>query len=155
MATIALPDGRDLELKVSGPEDGPVIVFHHGTPGASTPLPAHVEAAASRGHRFVTTSRAGDAAPTRDPGRSVADVADDTAAVLDHLGVETCLVMGWSGGGPHALACGVLLPERVRGVTVIAGVAPYDADGLDYMTGMAPENVEEFGAALEGEERLR
>src|SRR5215213_586741 len=47
MATIALPDGRDLELEVSGPEDGPVIVFHHGTPGASTPLPAHVEAAAT------------------------------------------------------------------------------------------------------------
>src|SRR5204863_5967915 len=135
-----------LGLELSGPGDGPVVLFHHGAPGASTPLRAHVEAAAARGHRFVTTSRAGYAASTRDPGRDVADVAADTAAVLDHLGVETCLVMGWSGGGPHALACGVLLPEQVRGVTVIAGVAPYDADGLDYMTGMAPENVEEFGA---------
>jgi pimeloyl-ACP methyl ester carboxylesterase len=155
MATIALLDGRDLELEVSGPEDGPVIVFHHGTPGASTPLRAQMEGAAARGHRFVTTSRAGYAASARDPGRSVAHVAADTAAVLDHLGVDTCLIVGWSGGGPHALACGALLPDRVRGVTVIAGVAPYGADGLDFLAGMGPENIEEFGAALEGEEKLR
>jgi pimeloyl-ACP methyl ester carboxylesterase len=63
--------------------------------------------------------------------------------------------MGASGGGPHALACGVLLPDRVRGVTMIAGVAPYDADGLDFLAGMGPENVVEFGAALEGESSLR
>ena len=155
MPTITLPDGRSLELEVSGPADGPVILFHHGTPGASTPLPAHVRAATARGHRFVTTSRAGYAASTRAPGRTVADVVADTASVLDHLGVDTCLTMGWSGGGPHALACGALLPDRVRGVTVIAGVAPSDADGLDFLAGMGPENVEEFGAALQGETQLR
>ena len=155
MSTITLPDGRDLELEVNGPDQGPIIVSHHGTPGASTPLPAHVREAAARGYRFVTTSRAGYAVSTRQPGRSVADVAADTAAVLDHLGVDTCLTMGWSGGGPHALACGAVLPDRVRGVLVIAGVAPYDAEGLNFLAGMGPENVEEFGAALAGEETLR
>jgi pimeloyl-ACP methyl ester carboxylesterase len=155
MPTISLPDGRALELQVSGPEDGPVIVFHHGTPGSSIPLPVHVRAAAARGHRFVTTSRAGYAASARDAGRSVADVVADTAAVLDHLGVDHCLTMGWSGGGPHALACGALMPDRVRGVTLIAGVAPYEAVGLDFLAGMGPENVDEFGAALEGEASLR
>jgi len=155
MPTISLPDGRDLELELNGPDEGPVIVFHHGTPGASAPLPAHVQAAATRGHRFVTTSRPGYGVSTRQPGRSVADVAADTAAVLDHLGVDSCLTMGWSGGGPHALACGALLPDRVRGVLVIAGVAPYDAAGLDFLAGMGPENIEEFGAALAGEETLR
>jgi pimeloyl-ACP methyl ester carboxylesterase len=155
MPTITLPDGRDLEVEVHGPDTGPVIVSHHGTPGASTPLPAHVRAAAERGHRFVTTSRPGYSVSTRQPDRSVADVAADTAAVLDHLGVDTCLTMGWSGGGPHALACGALLPDRVRGVLVVAGVAPYHADGLDFLAGMGPENVEEFGAALRGEAVLR
>ena len=93
MPTITLPDGRDLELRVAGPDDGPAIVFHHGTPGASIPLPAHVRAAVDRGHRFVTTSRQGYALSTRQPGRSVADVAADTTAVLDHLGLDTCLTM--------------------------------------------------------------
>jgi pimeloyl-ACP methyl ester carboxylesterase len=75
--------------------------------------------------------------------------------VLDHLGVDTCLVAGWSGGGPHALACGALLPDRVRGVLCIAGVAPYGVDGLDFMAGMGEDNIEEFGEALKGEESLR
>jgi pimeloyl-ACP methyl ester carboxylesterase len=155
MPNLTLPDGRDLELLVAGPDDGPVIVSHHGTPGSAHAFPAHVRAAAERGHRFVTTSRPGYGTSTRQPGRSVADVAADLSAVLDHLDVDTCLTMGWSGGGPHALACGALLPERVRGVLVIAGVAPYDAEGLDFLAGMGPENVEEFGAALEGEDALR
>jgi pimeloyl-ACP methyl ester carboxylesterase len=130
-------------------------VYHHGTPGAGTLLPAHVRAAAARGYRLATFSRPGYGASSRRPGRTVADVADDVTAVLDQLGVDSCVTMGWSGGGPHALACGVLLPDRVRGVLVIAGVAPYSAEGLDFLAGMGPENVEEFGAALEGEEALR
>jgi pimeloyl-ACP methyl ester carboxylesterase len=75
--------------------------------------------------------------------------------VLDHLGVDTCLVAGWSGGGPHALATGALLADRVRGVLCIAGVAPYDAEGLDFLAGMGADNIEEFGAALKGEDALR
>jgi pimeloyl-ACP methyl ester carboxylesterase len=65
------------------------------------------------------------------------------------------LISGWSGGGPHALACGALLPDRVRGVLTIAGVAPYDAEGLDFLAGMGGDNIEEFGEALKGEEPLR
>jgi pimeloyl-ACP methyl ester carboxylesterase len=59
-------------------------------------------------------------------------------------------VLGWSGGGPHALACAALMPDRVRGTALIAGVAPYPAEGLDFMAGMGAENVEEFGAAITG-----
>jgi pimeloyl-ACP methyl ester carboxylesterase len=155
MPLISLPDGRDLEVEVTGPDGGPVLLFHHGTPGGSEQMRALVREAHVRGHRLVTSSRAGYGASTRQAGRSVADVAADTAAVLDHLGVDTCLVAGWSGGGPHALACGALLPDRVRGVLCIAGVAPYDADGLDFLAGMGDDNLEEFGEALKGEEPLR
>jgi len=73
---LTLPDGRELELRVAGPDDGPVIVFHHGTPGSSHPLPAHVRAAAERGHRFVTTARA-DERPTF------------ARIIRAHLGVDT------------------------------------------------------------------
>ena len=43
---------------------------------------------------------------------------------------------GASGGGPHALAIGALLPELVTGVAVICSLAPRDASGLDYLAGM-------------------
>ena len=81
------------------------------------------------------------------------DVAADIEAVLDGMEVSRCLVAGWSGGGPHALACGARLPAAAA-VLVIAGVAPYGADGLDWMAGMGEDNVVEFSAALAGEHEL-
>lgn len=78
----------------------------------------------------------------------------DTAAVLAAIGAERCLIAGWSGGGPHALACGARLGAAAA-VLVIAGVAPYGAEGLDWMAGMGEENIAEFSAALRGEDELR
>lgn len=155
MTTLTLPDGRDLEVEVSGPADGEVLLFHHGTPGASRQPETVARAAKQLGLRLVTYSRAGYGESSRRPGRRVADVAEDMAAVLDYLGVARCLTGGWSGGGPHALATGALLPDRVAGVLCIAGVAPYDAEGLHFLDGMGEENIEEFGAALKGEGPLR
>jgi pimeloyl-ACP methyl ester carboxylesterase len=155
MTLIDLPDGRDLEVEVSGPDGAPVLLFHGGTPGGSAQLAPMARGAHARGLRLVTLSRPGYGASTRRPGRTVADAVDDAALVLDHVGVDTCLVAGWSGGGPHALAIGALLPDRVRGVLCIAGVAPYDAEGLDFLAGMGEDNIEEFGAALKGEDALR
>jgi pimeloyl-ACP methyl ester carboxylesterase len=108
----------------------------------------------AHGLRVVTTSRPGYGDSSPQPGRRVVDVAADIEAVLDGIGASRCLVAGWSGGGPHALACGARLPA-VAGVLVIAGVAPYEADGLDWLGGMGEDNVAEFSAALRGEDDLR
>ena len=129
-------------------------MYHHGTPGAAIPVRALERAAHARGLRLVTTSRPGYGASSRQPGRGVVDVAGDTTAVLAAIGAGRCLVAGWSGGGPHALACGARLGAAAA-VLVIAGVAPYGAAGLDWMSGMGEENVTEFSAALKGEDELR
>jgi pimeloyl-ACP methyl ester carboxylesterase len=154
MDHVLLPDGRRLDLRVSGPADGFPLVFHHGTPGAATPIRAVERAAHARGLRLVTTSRPGYGDSTPQPGRSVVDVVADTAAVLAAIGADRCLIAGWSGGGPHALACGARLGAAAA-VLVIAGVAPYGAEGLDWMAGMGEENIVEFSAVLDGEDRLR
>jgi pimeloyl-ACP methyl ester carboxylesterase len=151
---VLLPDGRRLDLLVSGPADGLPLVFHHGTPGAATPVRAMERAAHTRGLRLVTMSRPGYGGSTPQPGRNIADVVVDTTVVLHTIGAERCLVAGWSGGGPHALACGARLGAAAA-VLVIAGVAPYGAAGLDFMAGMGEENVVEFSAALNGEDELR
>jgi len=155
MATISSADGRELDFQVSGPAGGVPLLFHHGTPGSVVPVRSMARAVAARGLRLVTYSRAGYGASTRHPGRSVADVVPDVRAVLDHLGADRCVVAGWSGGGPHALATGARLRERVAGVLCIAGVAPWQADGLDFLAGMGEQNIDEFGAAVAGEEPLR
>ena len=130
------------------------MVFHHGTPGAATPIRALERAAHARGLRLVTTSRPGYGESTRQPGRSVVDVVADTSEVLAAIDADECVVAGWSGGGPHALACAARLPAA-KAVLVIAGVAPFDANGLDWMAGMGDDNIAEFDAALQGEVPLR
>ncbi len=152
---LRLEDGRYLAIEVSGPEDGHVLLWHHGTPGSSYQLAHVAHAAHVRGLRLVTTSRPGYTRSTRAPDRSVADVAGDVRAVLDALNVDHALMAGASGGGPHALACAALLGDRVRATATVCCVAPHDADGLDFLAGMGEDNVEEFGLAREGEQRLR
>jgi pimeloyl-ACP methyl ester carboxylesterase len=151
---VRLPDGRRLDMRVSGPADGVPLVFHHGTPGAATPVRALERAVHERGLRLVTTSRPGYGDSSRQPGRVVVDVVADTAAVLAAISAERCLIAGWSGGGPHALACGARLGAAAA-VLVIAGVAPFGAEGLDWMAGMGEENIVEFSAAVHGEDELR
>ncbi|HEY1389254.1 MAG TPA: alpha/beta hydrolase [Ktedonobacterales bacterium] len=154
-AHLRLADGRDLDVFESGPPDGRVLVYHHGTPGSGVPFRAMAAAAHRLGLRLVTASRPGYGDSTRHTGRSVVDVAADTAAMLDAVGADRCLVAGWSGGGPHALACAARLADRVDAVLVIAGVAPYPAEGLDWLARMGEDNIVEFSRAIEGEAALR
>jgi pimeloyl-ACP methyl ester carboxylesterase len=58
--------------------------------------------------------------------------------------------MGHSGGGPHALACAALLPDRVVGVVVGASMAPFDAEGLDWFAGMGETSAATLRAAAAG-----
>jgi pimeloyl-ACP methyl ester carboxylesterase len=152
--TVAAPGGRELEVLITGPEDGLPLVFHTGTPAGLVGPGPMAQAAASRGLRTVLYARPGYGGSTAQPGRLVADAAADVAAILDRLGIDEFVTAGWSGGGPHALACAALLPVRCLAAATIAGVAPSDSPGLDWLAGMATENVEEFHAALAGEADL-
>jgi pimeloyl-ACP methyl ester carboxylesterase len=148
------PDGRTLEYLVEGDPQGYPLVHHHGTPGSAIPYPAYATSAGERGLALIQYSRAGYGASSPRPDRTVADVVEDIAALLDHLGHDDFVTLGWSGGGPHSLACAALLPGRCRAAATGAGVAPFLADDLDFLAGMGPENHEEFGAALEGRQAL-
>ena len=144
----------DLEVVRHGPPDGRVLVFHVGTPNAPVAFPLLTDALDERGWQLVAYARPGYAGSPRREGRSVADAAADTAAVLDGLGLDRFVTIGWSGGGPHALACAALLPDRCKAAASLAGVAPFDAEGLHFLAGMGPENVEEFGAAARSRDEL-
>jgi len=153
--TIDPGDGRVLLVEEGGDPDGVPVLVHHGTPGCGGLYRSHVEDAAACGIRLVGFDRAGYGGSTRNPGRSVADVARDVTAIADALGIDRLATWGISGGGPHALACAALLPEWIVAAAALASPAPHDAEGLDWTAGMGEDNVVEFGAALEGEAALR
>ncbi len=158
--TLTLPDGRDLEFLTGGADDGFPFVYHSGTPTAAVRYQPMWDAAERAGLRLVTYSRPGYGASTPRPvpeGWPVPVTADaeDTARLLDHLGVGEFVTMGWSGGGPRALACAATMPDRCRAAASLAGVAPFEAAGLDWSAGMGPENVRDFVAAAAGREAYR
>ena len=152
--TVPADEGRVLEALVAGPDDALPLVFHTGTPSGLVWNAPLAEAAAARGLRTVLYARPGYGGSTPQPGRLVADAAADVDKILERIGADEFVTAGWSGGGPHALACAALLPVRCLAAATIAGVAPYDSPGLDWMAGMAEENHEEFRAALAGEADL-
>jgi pimeloyl-ACP methyl ester carboxylesterase len=152
--TVPAGEGRALEALVGGPDDALPLVFHTGTPSGLVWSAQLAEAAAARGLRTVLYARPGYGGSTPQPGRLVADAAADVEKILERIGADEFVTAGWSGGGPHALACAALLPVRCLAAATIAGVAPYDSPGLDWLAGMAEENHEEFGAALAGEADL-
>ena len=144
-------DDRGLEYLVEGDPSGVPLVFHHGTPGSGVPWPLVSDICRERGVALVLYTRAGYGTSTRRAERAVADVAEDVADLLDHLGQDTFVTLGWSGGGPHSLACAHGLPDRCLAAATGAGVAPFRNDGgLDFLAGMGPENHVEFGAAQTG-----
>ena len=151
---IVAADGRHLEVLSLGPADAMPVLFHSGTPTAAVVYPLAAEAMTRHAIQLITYSRPGYARSDPQPGRSVADAVADVEAILDAIQADWFVTIGWSGGGPHALACAALTSERCLAAATIAGVAPYVAPGLDWLAGMGRENIEEFGAALAGSEAL-
>src|SRR4051794_23551682 len=102
---VPLADGRNLHAFETGDPDGVAVVYHHGTPTSGLQARTWADDAAAKGIRLLSYDRAGYGESSRQAGRSVADVAADIAALLDHLGIDRFHTWGVSGGGPHTLAC--------------------------------------------------
>lgn len=154
-------DGHSVGWYDTGETDGPVVLWHHGTPNIGEPPEPLFALADELGVRFLGLDRPGYGGSDDVGTRSVSDVAALAAAVADAAGVERFAVMGQSGGGPHALACASLLPARVFAAVSIAGLAPLvtpegDPSGLgdDWWEGMYGVGVDELAAALKGGEAL-
>lgn len=120
-------DGRTLRYCRYGPPDGFPVISHNGSPSSRWKRPDLIEAMWQSGVRVVMPDRPGYGGSTRQPGRTVADVVGDVRVLADAQGWDRFAVLGGSGGGPHALACAALLPERVIRCAVLSGVKPSDA----------------------------
>jgi pimeloyl-ACP methyl ester carboxylesterase len=154
---LELSDGRRLHVYDTRTDDGAArlpVVWHHGTPNVGEPPVPLFATADQLGMRWVSYDRPGYGGSSPNPGRDIASAAADVASIADALGLRQFVVMGHSGGSPHALACAALMPERVLGVVCVSGLAPFDAAGLDWFAGMAPAGAAELRAASAGRESL-
>jgi len=155
--TVITASTREIEVLTAGNPDGYPWLWIPGSPSAAADYPRLDDLATRLGLRIMTWSRPGygDSSPRAMPahGPRISDDIPDIETILDAEGVEEeFIVVGWSGGGPRALACAAMLPERCKAAATLASLAPFDAEGLDWMAGMGPGNVADFAAALEGPE---
>lgn len=149
---ITLADGRELEVHTAGTKGTNAIVFHHGTPGSALSWQSWLAEAAAQGIFAIAYSRPGYSSSARRKGRTVISNSTDIAELLNHFGISKTVSVGWSGGGPHALA-DTTLPQCVGAIT-LAGVGEYGVDDLNFLEGMGEENHVEFGAAMQGEAQV-
>src|SRR4051812_31541563 len=133
-------DRRVLSYQISGDPQGFPVIMHHGMPGSSAgPLPRNT-VLYRLGIKLITYDRPGYGRSTRHPGRSVADAARDVKMLANHINIPRFAVLGRSGGGPHALACAALLPDRVVGAAALVSFAPVEADKLHWQDEMVGSN---------------
>ncbi|MEV2240650.1 alpha/beta hydrolase [Micromonospora sp. NPDC049891] len=146
--------GRRLTVEITGKPDGVPIFLLHGTPGSRSGPKPRSGVLYRYGIRLISYDRPGYGGSTPRPGRTVADAAEDIAAIAEDLDIYRFSVVGRSGGGPHALACAALLPHAVTRTAVLVGFARPDVADLEWFSGMAASNVRDFAAASDDRHRL-
>jgi pimeloyl-ACP methyl ester carboxylesterase len=140
---LTLPDGRRLAYNVYGPVEGHPVFYFHGAPSARIEAEFfHLhEYAAALGIRLIAPDRPGLGWSDYQPRRTIADWPVDVMHLSEHLGIGKFNILGYSGGGPYALACAQMIPERLGAVSVVSCTAPHDVPGL---TGSINENSLQF-----------
>jgi pimeloyl-ACP methyl ester carboxylesterase len=146
MKTVAVDHDRIVAYERWGDLDGQPMFFLHGSPGCR--LNRHPDATLwpNLGLHVVTIDRPGYGGSTALPGRRVSHAARDVAAVADALGLGRLLVVGSSGGGPHALACAAELGHRVLACAAVASAAPLLPREVEELIGLNREALRTLAA---------
>ena len=143
---LTLKDGRNLEYLRNGIESDSYVILHAGTIQDITGWQNWLDYFAERGISALSFGRSGYSGSTKKPGRITIDVARDIAELADALNIKRMVSAGLSGGGQHAIACG--LDPRTVGVVTSGSLAPYDEMGADFYTGMQQADLDEYADAL-------
>ena len=122
--TLTLKDGRTLGFAECGDPAGQAVFHFHASGSSRLEAPADESLLVDLRIRFITTDRPGHGLSDPQAERKLLDWPDDVEQLADNLGIDRFYVMGWSAGGPHALACAYKLPERVSAGAVVSGIAP-------------------------------
>jgi len=116
--------GKLLAWNEYGDPNGKPVFYYHGWPSSRLQARLAHHLARERNLRLIAMDRPGMGKSTLVPGRKLADWPPLMAAFADHLGIAKFGQIGVSGGGPYVLACAALIPERLTGSVVLAGMVP-------------------------------
>lgn len=124
---LKLKSGRRLGFAEYGARSGPLVFYFHGWPSSRLEAALLGSVAQSMGLHLVAPDRPGYGLSDFDKGRTLRSWPEDVCELAGHFGASTFGVLGVSGGGPYALACGACIPERLRSLSVVCSVGPSDS----------------------------
>ena len=156
--TITTPRIRT-RILFTGPETGIPVLFLHGNLSSATWW-EEVLLSLPETYRGIAPDQRGfgaaDADKKIDATRGLADLADDTLALLDHLGIERAHLVGNSMGGSATWWLMVQACERFPTVTQIAPGSPYGFGGTKDVSGtLCHEDFAGSGGGLANPEVVR
>lgn len=122
--TVPVGGGRLVSYVEYGAADGRPLVLLHGTPGSHLIGRLFDREARARDVRLLAVDRPGYGRSSPWPGRTLTDTGEVVAAVTADAGASSADLLGFSGGGPHALAVAATHGDIVDGVDVISGAVP-------------------------------
>jgi 3-oxoadipate enol-lactonase len=114
-------NGKELAVEIDGPEDAPVVLLVHGLGGTSNFYQVQTDALADR-LRVVRFDSAGAGRSPVTDGISITGHADDLAAVLDALEVNTAAVVGHSMGTLVVRELAARHPDKVSALVLLGAV---------------------------------
>jgi pimeloyl-ACP methyl ester carboxylesterase len=120
--SVTLSDGRRLAYAEYGDPRGVPMLYFHGHPGSRHEAALLAEAAAEARVRLIGIDRPGLGLSDYQPGRRLVAWPADVVGLADQLGLGRFAVVGFSGGGPYALACAAEIPDRLTACGIVSGV---------------------------------
>jgi pimeloyl-ACP methyl ester carboxylesterase len=141
--TLKLTDGRLLAYGIYGNRNGFPILDFHGIPGTRREAALIEKYLAREDTCFIGLDRPGYGHSSPKPNSSQTTFSADVRALLDHLGIECFAALGYSGGGPYALACATQMPSRMTALALVSSLGPPEIGAQD----MIANNREKFNLA--------
>lgn len=108
------------------PAGAPVFALH-GTPSNGAGFDWTDAPARARSLQIIAPDRPGIGRSTPVPLRAIGDYAAELAVLADAMEIDRFTVLGYSGGGPYALAAAAALGPRVQSAVIVAGAGEIGA----------------------------
>lgn len=121
---IKLTSGRQLGYAECGDPLGVPVFYFHGGFSSRLDILFASQICKDQGVRLIAPDRPGIGLSERLPNRTLLDWPKDVVELMDHLKIEKAYALGWSAGGPHAMACAYAMSDRLMRTATSGCVSP-------------------------------